>query len=68
MSKPALVLLLLLTGCSSLTPEEIWASRLKAKCDAMGATNNWDQSAHTFECYRHPIGRMTKKLFSENFQ
>jgi hypothetical protein len=62
----AMLPLLLLMGCSS-SPEEEWSSKLAQKCAAMGGHSYWDQQAHTFECYRHPIGRMTKKLFKEAF-
>jgi hypothetical protein len=60
--------LLLLAGCGNVSPEEKWAMNLNEKCHDMGGTAHWDMEAHTIECYRHPIGRMTKTLFSEKFQ
>jgi hypothetical protein len=58
--------LLLLMGCG-FSPEQQWSSNLAQKCTAMGGNSYWNQQAHTFECYRHPIGRMTKTLFKETF-
>ena len=58
--------LLLLIGCNS-SPEQEWSSKLTQKCAAMGGNSYWNQQAHTVECYRHPIGRMTKTVFKETF-
>ncbi len=62
----AIATLAIMAGCGP-SPEEKWESNLRDKCFAMGGVVHYDRSTHTFECYRHPIGRMTKNLFTETF-
>ena len=58
---------LLLTACQQ-TPEEIWLDKQTTRCAAMGGFIFYDKASHLTECFRHPIGRMTKTLFSEKFE
>lgn len=61
----ALLLCLLLTSCSNPTPLEKWQAKMHYKCMAMGGNDFLD--GEKFECYRHPIARMTKQLFTAEF-
>ncbi len=61
-------ILVILSSCSTLTPQEKWANLETQKCHAMGGNYFYDWEERTISCYRHPIGRMTKTLFVEKFK
>ena len=50
------------------TNEQRWVYKQESRCNSMGGTGNYDNETNMFECYRHPIGRFTKKLFEEKHQ
>lgn len=58
--------LVTLVGCAQ-TPKEEWLTTMVNRCYAMGGNQYFDAKNQTFECFRHPIGRMTKSLFKETF-
>lgn len=58
--------LLMLSACAE-TPFETWISNQHQRCMAMGGTHHFDRTTNTFECFRHPVGRMTKELFSTKY-
>jgi hypothetical protein len=58
------------THAASKPPDPVipWARNLAEKCKAMGGTYHFDKEAKKVSCYRHPIARMTKHLFTEEFK
>jgi len=64
----ALALLLVLAGCGKQLAEDRWLENQWARCHAMGGQGYYNVETKTFECFRHPIGRMAKQMFKETFQ
>ena len=59
---------MLLAACSDPPdPKTIWLLGEQDRCRAMGGQTHWDEPHNTIECYRHPIARMTKHLFTSRF-
>lgn len=61
-----LVFLWVLAGCG-YSPEEDWIMKNYRRCSAMGGHYFYDKDTKEFECYRHPIGRMTKTMFKDKY-
>lgn len=60
----AIAIVALLAGCT--TPEQAWVSQQRERCAAMGGTGVYADGK--FDCFRHPIGRFTRHLFTANFK
>jgi len=60
---------LLLAGCNKPpSPEQKWLLAQRNYCDAMRSNLTYDQDAKTVYCYRTPLMRMPKLMFSATYK
>ena len=57
----------LLLGACAPTEEQRFIADQRERCSMMGGTLYYNETTRTAECYRHPLGRMTKTLFKEPY-
>lgn len=59
------LVVILLAACSS--PRAVWIRQQDVRCLAMGGTGYYAVVTGEYECWRHPIMRFPRKMFSTKY-